>query len=160
MQNTCKGKVEAKAVQKTEPSVPEPSVPNDKKVYINKLDPPVCKCMSMDGKVEEAPLEAGPEGFLIAQFAHGVHTTELANVLLIKMAVPKKKSQQVQPRPKPRRRSKERERPSKKKKMKKKQKRKKKKKKMRSVLFCTQFMLGNQQKRRMKKWRSRRTCTR
>ena len=72
---------EEQTFTKNEPEAAAPSTGAVFTVDIGKLQ---CSrhCFSSSEPAEVVPLQAGDEGLLVAEFSHGVHTTELSNLVL------------------------------------------------------------------------------
>ena len=67
-----------------------------KSIYtIDMGPPPLCSHFRPGYEKETSYLEAGPEGLLVAYFPHGVHTTELANLILCGKAPAKRKKKKA-----------------------------------------------------------------
>ena len=60
-----------------------PSMHKPKSIYTVDMGPPhMCSHHRPGHEKETAPLKQGPDGFLVAVFPDGIHTTELANLIL------------------------------------------------------------------------------
>ena len=68
-----------------------PSMHKPKSIYTVDMGPPhMCSHHRPGHEKETAPLKQGPDGFLVAVFPDGIHTTELANLILCGKAKVKK----------------------------------------------------------------------